>query len=105
MNIEEMRAEVERRRDTCSRIKKMIVHRLDLTMDPEWITDDQSLFGRGLELDSLDFLELAVGVEVEFDVALYESQISVFGSVSTLANAVHPELLRSRWQPEPQPQA
>ncbi|MBF8186909.1 acyl carrier protein [Nonomuraea sp. K274] len=104
MDINEMRAEVERRQMTCSRIKKMIVSRLDLTMDPEWITDDQSLFGRGLELDSLDFLELAVGVEVEFGVALYESQISVFGSVSTLANAVEPGLRRSRWQPDLQPQ-
>ncbi|MGN9836973.1 phosphopantetheine-binding protein [Nonomuraea sp. H19] len=100
MDIQEMRAEVERRRATCSRIKELIVSRLDLTMDPEWITDDQSLFGRGLELDSLDFLELAVGIEVEFGVALYESQISVFGSVSTLANSVEPELRRSRWQAE-----
>lgn len=82
---------VERRR-TCDRIKAMIVSRLDLQIDPAWITDDQPLIGRGLELDSLDVLELFVAIEAEFDLALYDSAISVFGSVSNLASHVNPSL-------------
>jgi acyl carrier protein len=92
MNIEDMRKQAAARQRTCGQIKRMIVARLDLPVDPEWITDDQPLFGRGLELDSLDVLELLVAIEAEFDVRLYESQMSIFGSVSTLADYVNPAL-------------
>lgn len=92
MTIDELRAAAAARQQTCSRIKKMIVSRLDLPIEPDWITDDQPLFGRGLELDSLDVLELYVAIEAEFDVALYDSDMSVFGSVSRLAEHVDPSL-------------
>ncbi|AUS77266.1 acyl carrier protein [Actinoalloteichus sp. AHMU CJ021] len=90
--IEELRATAAERQRTCEAIKKMIVSRLDLPIEPAWITDDQPLFGRGLELDSLDVLELYVAIEAEFGVALYDSDMAVFGSVSRLANSVRPEL-------------
>lgn len=83
---------VAERRATCVRIKEMVVSRLDLPIDPAWITDDQPLIGRGLELDSLDVLELFVAIEAEFGIALYDSDISVFGSVSNLATHVNPAL-------------
>ncbi len=92
MTIDEIRAAAAARQQTCSQIKKMIVSRLDLPFEPEWITDDQPLFGRGLELDSLDVLELYVAIEAEFGVALYDSDMSVFGSVSRLAEYVNPDL-------------
>lgn len=92
MTIDELRAAAATRQQTCTQIKKMIVSRLDLPIEPEWITDDQPLFGRGLELDSLDVLELYVAIEAEFGVALYDSDMSVFGSVSRLAGHVVPEL-------------
>lgn len=92
MTLDELRAAASARRETCLRIKKMIVSRLDLPIEPEWITDDQPLFGRGLELDSLDVLELYVAIEAEFGVALYDSDMSVFGSVSCLAGHVDPAL-------------
>lgn len=92
MTIEELRARAAERQEVCGQIKRMIVSRLDLPIDPEWITDDQPLFGRGLELDSLDVLELYVAIEAEFDVALYDREMDVFGSVSRLAVIVRPEL-------------
>jgi acyl carrier protein len=92
VTIDEIRAAAAARQQTCSQIKKMIVSRLDLPIEPEWITDDQPLFGRGLELDSLDVLELYVAIEAEFGVALYDSDMSVFGSVSRLAEYVNPDL-------------
>lgn len=45
------------------RIKQVIVERLKLEMDPEEIGDDVPLFGEGLGLDSIDALELVLGVE------------------------------------------
>jgi acyl carrier protein len=92
LSIDELRATAAARLQTCAQIKKMIVSRLDLPIEPDWITDDQPLFGRGLELDSLDVLELYVAIEAEFGVALYDSDMSVFGSVSRLADHVNPKL-------------
>jgi acyl carrier protein len=92
VTIDELRAAASARRETCAQIKRMIVSRLDLPIEPEWITDDQPLFGRGLELDSLDVLELYVAIEAEFGIALYDSDMSVFGSVSRLATHVNPAL-------------
>jgi acyl carrier protein len=92
MTIDELRAKAAERQQTCNQIKKMIVSRLDLEIEPDWITDDQPLFGRGLELDSLDVLELYVAIEAEFGVALYDSEMAVFGSVSRLADEVNPAL-------------
>jgi acyl carrier protein len=92
VTIDELRAAAAVRHQTCAQIKKMIVSRLDLPIEPEWITDDQPLFGRGLELDSLDVLELYVAIEAEFGVGLYDSDMSVFGSVSRLADHVNPAL-------------
>jgi aminomethyltransferase len=66
----------------CARVKKIIVERLELPIPPEWITDDQPLFGRGLELDSLDVLELSMAVDSEFDVTVYDDNVALFGSVS-----------------------
>lgn len=51
------------------RIKRFVVNRLNLDMNPEDIGDDQPLFGESsssLGLDSVDGLELAVGVQSEF---------------------------------------
>ncbi|MBT2230367.1 acyl carrier protein [Nonomuraea sp. NEAU-A123] len=92
MTLDQLRAKAAERRQTCTQIKKMIVSRLDLEIEPDWITDDQPLFGRGLELDSLDVLELYVAIEAEFGVALYDSEMAVFGSVSRLADEVNPAL-------------
>lgn len=95
MDISEIKRESAARQQTCLGIKKMIVSRLDLPIEPEWITDDQPLFGRGLELDSLDVLELLVAIEAEYGVSLYDSDTSIFGSVATLADHVNPGLRRA----------
>jgi acyl carrier protein len=82
------RAYIDRRRELCRILKLMIVDRLDLPIDPEWITDDQPLFGRGLELDSVDALELITAIEYELDVTVEDDDIGVFGSVNALANYI-----------------
>ncbi len=95
MNIADIKNEAAARRHTCAVIRKMIVSRLDLPIDPDWITDDQPLFGRGLELDSLDVLELLVAIEAEFGVGLYDRDTSIFGSVATLSEHVNTDLRRA----------
>ncbi len=72
-------------------IKEMIVEALNLEdVDPAEIGDDQPLFGEGLQLDSLDALQLAVAVEERFGVAINDEDMGqkVFASVRALAEFV-----------------
>ena len=76
------------REEICNRIKQIIVNQLCLDIDPNFITDDQPLFGRGLELDSIDALELAVGIYSDFSVTISDGNSKVFSSVNTLADYI-----------------
>lgn len=84
----DVRAYAETRKSVCSRIKKVIVEELALEMDPEFITDNQPLFGRGLELDSIDAMELAIGIFSEFNVTVTDGDNSIFSSVNSIADFV-----------------
>jgi acyl carrier protein len=72
----------------CHRLACMFVERLDLPIEPTWISYDQPIFGRGLELDSVDTLELILGIEYEFDVSLTEEDRISFGSIARLAQRI-----------------
>ncbi len=78
----------EKRRMVCAAIKRIIVEQLCLEIEPEFITNDQPLFGRGLELDSIDALELAVGIFSEFSVTVSDGNSAVFSSVNTIADYI-----------------
>ena len=74
-----------------SEIKALIVSELNLQgREPESIGDDEQLFGGGLGLDSLDALQLAIGIEERFAVRLPEGDDARphFKSVSALASFV-----------------
>jgi acyl carrier protein len=72
-------------------IKHLIIQRLKLVdMTPEMIETDASLFGEGLGLDSIDALELVLGLEKEFGVMIPDAEVGkkVFQSVRTMAQYV-----------------
>ncbi len=78
-----------------AKLKKLVVDRMNLKIDPLTIGDDQALFGDGegcLGLDSIDALDLVVGVYEEFDVEIQESDMHVFQSVSVLHSFVEERL-------------
>ncbi|MEO6053988.1 MAG: phosphopantetheine-binding protein [Chthoniobacterales bacterium] len=73
--------------DLKQRIKEMMVHHLMLKMKPEEIGDDTPLFQPdGLALDSIDALELAVGIEKTFGVKTLNAEMAreAFISVNTI---------------------
>ncbi len=72
------------------RLKKLIIQRLKLQMDPNSIDDDAPLFGEGLGLDSIDALELVVGLEQEFGVQVPDEAVGreAFASINALAEFV-----------------
>ncbi len=73
------------------KIKQLIIQRLKLVdMTPEMIENDAALFGEGLGLDSIDALELVLGLEKEFGVIIPDAEVGkrVFQSVNTVAQYV-----------------
>ena len=78
-------------------IKKLIVNRLNLSIDPEAIGDDVMLFHpeekNGLGLDSVDALELAVAINNNFDVVVSDKNMSIFDSVSTINAFIEDQLV------------
>jgi acyl carrier protein len=73
------------------RIKAILVERLKLDRTPETIGDDEPLFGsEGLGLDSIDALELVLGVEQEFGVKIENEEVGMeaLSSVSGLAEFI-----------------
>jgi acyl carrier protein len=64
---------------------------LKLEVDPDEITEEKQLFGPdGLDLDSIDVLELVVGIKKEFGVEIADRQVAekVFITVGTVAQFI-----------------
>jgi acyl carrier protein len=72
------------------RVKELIVRRLKLDVDPASIQDDAPLFGEGLGLDSIDALELVLGLEQEFGIKVEDEEVGVkaFASVNALVDFI-----------------
>jgi len=73
------------------KMKQLIITRLKLgDMRSEMIDNDAPLFGEGLGLDSIDALELVLGLEKEFGVIIPDADVGrkVFQSVRTMAQYV-----------------
>jgi len=53
-----------------SDLKAMIVQECDKDMEPSEIPDDMALIGEGLELDSLDALQISLAVKERYKVRI-----------------------------------
>jgi acyl carrier protein len=72
-------------------IKQLIVEALQLEgVDPSTISDTDALFGDGLNLDSIDALELATAIARKYDVKVSQDQDTrdAFRSVNHLAEFI-----------------
>ena len=75
------------------RIKSMMVDRLYLKMEPAEIANNKSLIN-DYGVDSLNLLELIVGIEEEFDLQIDDSEfrVSNFETVDALADFIQDKL-------------
>ena len=66
------------------------MRRLKLDIDPTTIQNDAPLFGEGLGLDSIDALELVLGLEQEFGIKVEDEEVGVkaFASVNALVDFI-----------------
>ena len=72
-------------------VKKLIIERLKLEeITIEDIDTDAPLFGEGLGLDSIDALELVIGLEKEYGASIPDAEVGkkVFQSVRTIAQYI-----------------
>lgn len=77
--------------DTIQRLKDLLITRLKLKVEADDINDDTLLFGPdSLDLDSIDVLELVVGIKKEFGVEIADRETAekVFTSVGAIARYI-----------------
>jgi acyl carrier protein len=73
---------------TKRKVKEMLANRLKLGAAAEKLSDDVPLFGEGgFGLDSIDALEVVLGLQKDFGVAIDDRELAirVLRSVSTIA--------------------
>ena len=90
------------RDDIAQRVKQALVQGLQLNINPEDIADDESLFGAGLDADSIAALEIVFALEEEFgfEVEDEELQVDLFDSVQTLTAYIEERLAVQSPMPE-----
>ncbi len=77
--------------NTKKQLKEILVNDLKLQgINPEDISDTEPLFGEGLELDSLDAVELVVLIQKHFDIQIadMEEGQKAFESINSLAQYI-----------------
>ncbi|HBE69687.1 MAG TPA: acyl carrier protein [Planctomycetaceae bacterium] len=88
-----MQQQINARKEILNAIKEELVERLELEFEPEDIDDDTFLFGGGLQLDSIDSMEIIIGMQSRFDVMIPEDDVSSLRTINTLADFVQNEQL------------
>lgn len=83
-----LKAQIERRAEVLKVIKEDLITRLNLPYRPEDLHEDISLLGSGLGLDSLDALEVILGIEHAFGVKVEEDNIGILRSINSIADYV-----------------
>jgi acyl carrier protein len=78
--------------ETVQKVKELLIKRLKLDkITPEEMNEDTPLFGPdSLELDSIDVLELVVGLKKEFGVEIADRQTAekVFTTIGAIARFI-----------------
>jgi acyl carrier protein len=72
-------------------LKSFIVEHLKLSgVNPDSLKDDAPLVGGGLDLDSIDVLELVTGIEKKYGVRFEDPELvqEVFSSVNSIAKHI-----------------
>jgi len=84
----QLKQQIEERDAVLRTIKEDLITRLNLPYEPEDLHEDISLLGSGLGIDSLDALEVILGIERSFGVKVADDNISILRSVNSIADYV-----------------
>ena len=82
----------EQHKKIIAQLKIMFVERLNIDREPENIPDDEAIFNKGLELDSVDALEIIVNIERLFKIKIKEADLAdsetIFQTLSTATDFI-----------------
>lgn len=91
---EDLAVYLERRERTLGQVRRLMASIIDYKGDPADIDPDAGLFGTGLGMDSLDAVEVLVGLEIDLGVRLEGDDAMRLGLRSV--NAVVDVVMRAR---------
>lgn len=85
-----LRRYLEQRREVLAEVRRLLAASVDLARPLETIDPDTALFGTGLGLDSLDAVEILIGLEVDLGIQLQgdEERLLSLRSVNALVDLV-----------------
>jgi acyl carrier protein len=83
-----LKAQIDERVEVLRVIKEDLITRLNLPYHADDLHEDVSLLGSGLGLDSLDALEVILGIEHAFGVKVAEDNIAILRSINSIADFV-----------------
>jgi len=84
------------REEVVQKVKELIIERLNLEITPDQIESDAPIFlgsevegsKKGLGLDSVDALELVVGLNNEFGITITDEDMGIFENVDKITDFV-----------------
>ena len=85
---QQLRQQIDARRAIIDTLKSDLITRLNLPYTPEDLHEDVSLLGSGLGLDSLDALEVVLGIENAFNVKVADDNIAILRSINSIVDYV-----------------
>jgi acyl carrier protein len=85
---ETLRRKIDERKAIIDTLKEDLITRLNLPYQPEDLHEDVSLLGSGLGLDSLDALEVVLGIENAFKVKVADDNIAILRSINSIIDYV-----------------
>ncbi len=88
---QELCNKIEQRKEILIGIKEELIDRLQLEYQADDIDDDTFLFGGGLSLDSIDAMDIIIGLQSRFGVILPEGEVASMRTINTLADFVQAE--------------
>ncbi len=77
--------------DTLDILRNLFITKLKLKISPEEIKEETPIFGaEGLDLDSIDILELIVGIKKEFGVEIADRKVAetVFITIGSIVQYI-----------------
>ena len=85
----ELKEKIRHREDVLNRVTKLLISSLQLDCSSEELDPDAPLFGTGLALDSVDAVEIAVALDLEFRLSLdKEKGVSALRTINSIVDEV-----------------
>ena len=83
-----LKQKIDERKAVIDTLKEDLITRLNLPYQPADLHEDVSLLGSGLGLDSLDALEVVLGIENAFKVKVADDNIAILRSINSIVDYV-----------------